>query len=140
VTAAAAEALPRPQAITASVFVDPATRSVAVRLRDTAGSYERSLWVQSWQRLRRAQENGWPPGSPLQPRVDLPGARQVVPGQPIDGAQLLFSFPVGVAGFASLVAQPKVTAIVTVDRNRLEFLSCRVFNQRAVADVVGVAR
>jgi hypothetical protein len=124
---AAAEPLPQPKAIVCPVFVDTAGRVVSARLPDTAGGYERQLWVQSWQRLRRAQEGGWPPSGPGPVFADVPGGRQVR-GLPVDGAQLSFHFPVGTPGFAALVGGA-VTAVVTVDRGTHQFLTCRFLNR-----------
>jgi hypothetical protein len=58
------EALPQPQAIDAAVFVDAIERTLTARLRDAAGGYERLLWTQAWQALRRAEANGWPIDGP----------------------------------------------------------------------------
>jgi hypothetical protein len=101
----AVEALPEPQAVDAAVFVNVFERSLSVRLRDRAGGYERLLWTQAWQQLRRAQENGWPPGSAQPIYADLPGARRVVHGQPGEGGTLLFTFPPGTPGFARVDLQ-----------------------------------
>jgi hypothetical protein len=127
---AAETVLPSPLAIAAVVFADPVSRVVTVRLPDQVGSYERMLWIQAWQRLRRAQESGWPPGGPGPVWADLPGARQVARGLPVDGAQLAFSFPVGTRGFAALVGEP-VTAVVTVDRGTHQFMTCRFLSNRS---------
>jgi hypothetical protein len=124
---AAAEALPQPKAIEAVVFVDGVSRTAAVRMPDTVGGYERQLWVQAWQRLRRAQEAGWPIDGPRPVFADVPGGRQVR-GLPVDGAQLSFHFPVGTPGFAALVGGA-VTAVVTVDRGTHQFLTCRFLNR-----------
>jgi hypothetical protein len=127
----AVEALPQPQAIDAVVFVDAVTRTLTARLSDQAGGYERLLWTQAWQQLRRAEEAGWPIDGAPWVFADLPGARQVVHGQPAEGGTLQFTFPVGTPGFAKLVSKPGVVAIVTVDRGTQRFLSCRFLNRPA---------
>jgi hypothetical protein len=127
----AAEALPQPQAIDATVFVDGLTRTLIVRLPDQAGGYERLLWTQGWQALRRGQENGWPIDGAPWVFADLPGARQVVHGEPGEAGTLRFTFPVGTPGFAKLVSKPGVVAIATVDRSTHFFLSCRFFHRPA---------
>jgi hypothetical protein len=127
----AVEALPQPQAIDAVVFVDATSRTLSVRLRDQAGGYERLLWTQAWQQLRRAQEAGWPADGAPWVFADLPGARQVVHGQPGEAGTLKFTFPVGTRGFAELISRPGVVAIVTVDRGTHQFLTCRFLNRPA---------
>jgi hypothetical protein len=127
----AVEALPQPQAIDAVVFVDTLTRTLSVRLSDQAGGYERLLWTQAWQALRRAQEAGWPASGAPWVWADVPGARQVVHGEPGEAATLRFTFPVGTPGFAKLVSKPGVVAIATVDRSTHQFLTCRFLNRPA---------
>ena len=127
----AVEALPQPQAIDAVVFVDAVSRTLTARLSDQAGGYERLLWTQAWQQLRRAQEAGWPANGAPWVFADLPGARQVVHGQPGEGGTLQFTFPPGTPGFAELISKPGVVAIVTVDRSTQRFLTCRFLNRPA---------
>jgi hypothetical protein len=121
----AVEALPQPQAIPAVVFLDTLSRTLFVRLPDKASGYERLLWTQAWQALRRSQEAGWPPGGADWIYADVPGAPRVVHGLPADGGQLSFHFPVGTRGFADLVSRPGVTAILTIDRGSQRFLTCK---------------
>jgi hypothetical protein len=128
----AVEALPQPQAIDAVVFVDAVSRTLTARLPDQAGGYERLLWTQAWQALRRAQEAGWPADGAPWVYADLPGARQVVHGQPGEAGSLLFSFPPGTPGFAELISRPGVVAIVTVDRGAQRFLACRFLKRFGV--------
>jgi hypothetical protein len=135
----AVEALPQPQAIGATVFVDALTRTLTVRLPDLAGGYERLLWTQAWQQQRRSQEAGWPVDGAPWVFADLPGARKVVHGQPADGGTLRFTFPPGTPGFAQLISKPGVVAVVTVDRGTHQFLTCRFLNRSGLRDaVVGV--
>jgi hypothetical protein len=125
----ASEVLPQPQAIPAVVFVDTLTRTLTARLPDKASGYERLLWVQGWQALRRAEQAGWPPGEAPWVLADVPGAPRVVHGVPVDGAALSFTFPVGVAGFGNLVGKPGVVAIATVDTGTHWFLNCKFYNR-----------
>jgi hypothetical protein len=125
------EALPQPQAIDAAVFVDAVQRTLTARLRDTAGGYERMLWTQAWQALRRAEANGWPIDGPGEVWCDLPSARQVARGQPGEAGTLQFAFPPGTRGFAELISRPRVVAVVTVDRGTHRFLTCRFLNRSA---------
>jgi hypothetical protein len=135
----AVEALPQPRAISAVVFVDAVSRVLTVRLPDLAGGYERHLWIQGWQQLRRAQEAGWPPNGPQPVFADLPGARQVAHGQPADGGTLQFSVPPKTPGFAELISKPGVVAIVTIDRSSHRFLTCKFLSRPGLRDaVVGV--
>jgi hypothetical protein len=125
----ATEVLPQPQAIDAVVFVDAVSRTLTVRLPDHASGYERLLWTQAWQQLRRAWEAGWPADGAPWVFADLPGARRVVHGQPAEGGTLRFTFPPGTPGFAKLISKPGVVGIVTVDRSTQWFLSCRFLNR-----------
>jgi hypothetical protein len=127
----AVEALPQPQAVDAVVFVDAVERTLTARLRDQAGGYERLLWTQAWQALRRAWEAGWPANGAPWVFADVPGARQVVHGLPTEGGTLQFSFPPGTPGFAELISKPGVVAVVTVDRGTQRFLACRFLNRPA---------
>jgi hypothetical protein len=137
----AAEALPQPQAVNAVVFVDAVSRVLTARLPDLAGGYERLLWTQAWQRLRRAQEAGWPADGPQPVFADLPGARRVAHGQPGEGGTLQFTVPTKAPGFAELISKPGVVAIATIDRSSHRFLTCRFLNRPGLRDVVvGVRR
>jgi hypothetical protein len=57
------------------------------------------------------------------------GNRQIVHGKPGDGQQLVFHFPLGESAFARLIGKPGLRAIVTIDRNLCQFMSCQ-FIQR----------
>jgi hypothetical protein len=98
-------------------------------LRDAVGGYEKLLWTQAWQALRRAEQAGWPPDAAQPVWADLPGARQVAHSLPTEAGTLTFRFPVGAAGFAKLISRPGVVAIVTVDRSTLRFMTCRFLNR-----------
>lgn len=123
------EALPRPQAVDAVAFVDTLTRTVTVRLPDTASGYTKLLWRDAWTRQRRSMEAGWPPSGSSWLYCDVPGARRVVHGEPVEGGQMSFCFPVGVAGFAQLVGKPGLVAIVTLDVSTRDFLTCRFLHR-----------
>jgi hypothetical protein len=125
----AAEALPQPQAIDGVVWIDAVERVLTVRLPDQVGGYEKFLWTQGWQQLRRAQEAGWPPDAAPWVFADLPGAPQVAHAQPGEGGTLRFAVPPGTPGFAKLVSRPGVVAILTIDRGSQRFLSCRFLNR-----------
>jgi hypothetical protein len=125
---AAAEVLPRPVAVVCPVFADTLSRTLTVRPGDQVGGYELAIWREAWTAQRRSQEAGWPLGSSWV-WADVPGARRVVHGVPVDGGQMSFTFPVGTAGFAQLVSKPGLYAIVTVDISTRQFLTCRFLNR-----------
>jgi hypothetical protein len=125
------EVLPRPKAATGVVFHDVLTRTLTVRLSDQADGYTRLLWRQAWQQQRRSQEAGWPPNGAPWIYADVPGAPQVVHGQPADGGALSFHFPPGTPGYTELISKPGLVAIVTVDRGTHRFLTCRFLNRPA---------
>jgi hypothetical protein len=111
---AADEVLPRPKAVTGSVFVDAVARTATVRISELENSYNRSLWSDGWLALRQSYESGWPRGGP--PWVYCDGRRDVH-GVPVEGGGLTFHWPVGTEGFADLVSRPGLYAIATVDIN-----------------------
>jgi hypothetical protein len=111
----ATEAMPRPKALTAAVFTDVINRTATVRQAEPASGYERLLWQQGWQALRRAHEAGWPSGGAPWVFADAPKSHRVVHGVPADGGALSFTWPVGSPGFAELVGRPGLYAIATVD-------------------------
>jgi hypothetical protein len=53
------ERLPSPVAIDGVVVTDIATRSLGVRLSETASGYQRLWWKTAHQQLKAAVENGW---------------------------------------------------------------------------------
>ena len=109
------EVMPRPKAITGAVFVDGLSRTLTVRQAEPASGYEKLLWTQGWQALRRGQEAGWPPGSAPWVWADAPKSHRVIHGVATEGGALSFTWPVGRPGFAELVARPGLYAIATLD-------------------------
>jgi hypothetical protein len=111
----AVEVLPRPKAVTGAVFADVLGRTLTVRQAEPASGFERLLWRQGWQQLRRAQEAGWPTDGAPSVFADAPKSHRVIHGVPADGGALSFTWPVGSPGFAELVGRPGLYAVVTVD-------------------------
>ena len=86
-----------------------------MRQAEPASGYERLLWTQAWQQLRRVHEAGWPADGAPWVYADAPGSHRVVHGVPETGGTLSFHWPVGTAGFGELVGRPGLYAIATVD-------------------------
>jgi hypothetical protein len=126
-----AQVLPRPKAATGVVFHDVLTRTLTVRLGEGASGYERLLWRDGWQALRRDQEAGWPVDGSPPVFAAVPGARRGVHGQPVEGGALSFHFPPGTAGYAELVARPGLYAIVTMDSGTRYITNVRFLNRFA---------
>jgi hypothetical protein len=114
----AREVIPQPLVLDAVVITDPSTRSVAVRLPETASGGDRMWWKTAHTALRVAQETGWRNHSFVW--GSTPSASDVVHMQPADFQMLTATFPVGTAGFSDLVSKP-VYALVTIDRNKGRF-------------------
>jgi hypothetical protein len=121
------EKLPAPFAVDAVVVSDIATRSLGVRLSETASGYQRLWWKTAHQQLKAAVENGWR----NHPFVwaSAPGAYQVAHAQPADFSMLQVHFPVGTAGYSELVSRPGLYAIAVIDRNSSRFLSVKFLNR-----------
>jgi hypothetical protein len=117
--------LPRPKAIDCVVFADTATRTLSVRPGDQAGGYEKAIWREAWSAQRRAQEAGWPPTGSQWLWADVAGAPRAVHGLPAEGGVMAFTFPVGTAGFGTLISKPGLVALVSLDISTREFLTCR---------------
>jgi hypothetical protein len=117
------EKLPAPAALDAVVVSDITTRSLGVRLSETASGYQRLWWKTAHQQLKAAVESGWA----RHPFVwaSTPSAYQVAYVHPADFSLLTVHFPVGTAGFSELISRPGLYAIVTVDRNTSRFLSVK---------------
>lgn len=109
------EVVPRPKAVTGAVFADTLSRTLTVRQAEPASGYEKLLWTQAWQALRRAEAAGWPEGGAPWVFADAPKSHRVIHGVPADGGALSFTWPVGSPGFAELVSRPGLYAIATVD-------------------------
>jgi hypothetical protein len=120
--------LPRPKAVDCVVFADTATRTLSVRPGDRVGGYEKAIWREAWQSQRRAQEDGWPASGSPWLWADVPGAPRAVHGLPTEGGVMSFHFPVGTAGFGTLIAKPGLVAVVTVDLSTRRFLTCKFLN------------
>jgi hypothetical protein len=123
------EVMPRPKAVTGSVFIDAIGRTLTVRQAEPASGYEKLLWQQGWQALRRASAAGWPVDGAAPVWADLPGARKVVLGQPAEGGALSFTFPPGTRGFAELVGRPGLYAIATLDINTHYFSTVKFLHR-----------
>jgi hypothetical protein len=124
---AATVRVPRPVAVDGVVVNDVATRTLAVRLSETAGGYAQQLWREAHQALLRAQESEWRTGHPA-----LWGAlwnRQIVHGLPADYQTLTFTFYPGEPAYAKLVGTPGLAAIVTLERELCRFLSVQFLNR-----------
>ena len=121
------ERLPSPVAIDGVVVTDIATRSLGVRLSETASGYQRLWWKTAHQQLKAAVENGWA----NHPYVwaSTPSVYQVAHVQPADFSMLTVHFPVGTAGFSELISRPGLYAIAVIDRNSSRFLSVKFLHR-----------
>jgi hypothetical protein len=120
------ETVPQPLVLEAVAFVDSSTRSVAVRLPETAVGGSRMWWKTAHTALRGAVETGWRNHSFVW--ASTPSASDVVHMQPADFQMLTAQFPVGVAGFSDLVSKP-VYALVSIDRNKGRFMRVKFLNR-----------
>jgi len=120
VTLFATEKLPSPYVVVAVVTNDLPSRSLGVRLSETASGYERSLWRQAWGQLKAAVEDGWR----NHPFVwaSAPGAYQVVHVNAGDFQTLTVTFPTGVTAYSELISRPGLVAFVSVDRSTGRFM------------------
>jgi hypothetical protein len=123
------EVMPRPKAITGSVFTDVIGRTLTVRQAEPASGYESALWRSAWSALRRAHAAGWPEGGAPWVFADALKSYRVVHGVPADGGALSFTWPVGSAGFAELVGRPGLYALVTVDIGTHYFRSVKFLHR-----------
>jgi hypothetical protein len=121
------EKLPSPFAVDGVVTNDLPSRSLGVRLSETASGYERLWWKQAWQQLRAAVENGWRNNPYVW--ASTPTAYRAVHVQPADFSMLQVTFPVGIAGYSELISRPGLYAIATVDRNTGRFTSLRFLHR-----------
>jgi hypothetical protein len=97
------------------VAVDLDARTVTVMPAETG--YAATLWQQGYREMVQGGYGG--------PTVWASGAR----GHP-EGGALKFTFPRGNPAWAELVAQPRLSAIITVDRRRGTILGVK-FRSRA---------
>ena len=94
-TLLATDKVPQPYAIDGVVVTDVLTRTLGVRLSETASGYQRLWWRTAHQQLRAAVENGWA----RHPYVyaSTASAYQVAHVEPADFSMLQVHFPVGTA-------------------------------------------
>jgi hypothetical protein len=120
------ETVPSPLVLEAVVITDVLARSVAVRLSENAGGYQKLWWRTAHTALKGAVENGWQ----NHPFVwaSTPSASDVVHMQPADFLMLTAQFPVGTAGFSELVGRP-IYALVSIDRDRGRFTRVKFLNR-----------
>ena len=123
----ATEKLPSPLVLEAVVITDVLARSLAVRLSENAGGYQKLWWKTAHTALKAAVENGWA----NHPFVwaSTPTAYQVAHVQPADFSMLTVHFPVGTAGFSELISRPGLYAIAVIDRNSSRFLSVKFLHR-----------
>jgi hypothetical protein len=122
--AAATTPLPQPLAITAPVTVDFANMALIVRRPDAAGGSEKLLWREAHGALVKAEETGWPSGTPFL-YASAPGNYQFAHAAPGPNLTLLLAFTVGTPAakvYAELVSKPGLFAFVTADRATRYFL------------------
>jgi hypothetical protein len=113
------EVIPQPLVLEAVVITDPSTRSVAVRLPETAIGYARMWWKTAHTALKAAVEDGW--RSHPYVYANTPSASDVVHMQPADLQMLSAHFPVGTAGYSELISKPGLYALVSLERNSGRF-------------------
>jgi hypothetical protein len=123
---AAPERLPSPLAVDAAVYNDVPSRTLMVRLSESAGGYEQSLWREAHGALSREHDRGTAASTVW---VSVPGGRNVVYAEPGDYGVLLCHFPVGKAGYAAAVDKPNLYALVTLDRSSARFLAVRFLHR-----------
>jgi hypothetical protein len=110
----ATERVPSTVAIDGVVVTDVVSRSLGVRLSETASGYQRMWWKTAHQALKAAVGDDWR----RHPYVyaSTPSAYRVAHVQPADFSILTVHFAVGVAGLAELISQPGLVAFVSIDR------------------------
>lgn len=123
----ATERVPQPFAVDGVVTNDLPSRSLGVRLSETASGYERLWWKQAWLQLKAAVEDGWRKHPHV--RASAPGARDVAIVHPGDFQTLVVNFPPGVTAYTELISRPGLVAIVTVDRNTSQFLGVKFLHR-----------
>jgi hypothetical protein len=116
--------------VDAAVFNDVPSRTLVVRLSESAGGYEKRLWRESHGALVTAEASGWRTGGTVY--ASAPGAFQVAHAAPGDYGQLLFRFPPGVTAYAELVSKPNLYAVVGMDRSTNRFINVK-FRHRGLA-------
>src|SRR5215204_4898467 len=111
---AATTRLPDPLAAVAVVTNEVPSRTLVVKLADTAEGYARLLWRQGHAQLVQAQEAGRSAGVPTV-WASTPGAYRVAFAVPGDAGTLRFHFPAGNSAYVALVGTPGLSAIATMD-------------------------
>jgi hypothetical protein len=119
----ATEKLPSPYVVVAVVVNDLPSRSLGVRLSETASGCERSWWKQAWQQLKAGWEDGWRNHPHV--RASAPGTGDVGIVHPADFQMLQVSFPSGVAAYSGLISRPGLVAFVSVDRSTGRFMGVK---------------
>jgi hypothetical protein len=119
--------VPSPKVVDATVFHEPSTRTLAVRLNESAGGYEQMLWRQSYQDLRKSEEAGrqhrtvWASGG---------GGNQIAFAACGDYQMLTFHFPVGKGDvYGKLIGRPGLAAFVSIDRELCYFMGVRFLHR-----------
>jgi hypothetical protein len=123
-SAIAATPIPSPMVVDATVFHEPGTRTLAVRLSEREESgYAAHLWREAFLALRKAEESERPPRTVW---ASGGGGDQIAFATCGDYQMLTFHFPVGSgAAYAALVGRPGLSAFVAIDREALYFISVR---------------
>jgi hypothetical protein len=121
------EVVPQPFAVDGVVVNDLATRSLNVRLSETASGYQRLWWRQAWLQLKAGWEDGWRRHPHV--RASAPGTRDVAIVHPGDFQTLTVSFAPGVTAYTELISRPGLVAIVTVDRNTSRFTGVKFLHR-----------
>ena len=127
-TAVAAERLPSPLAVDGVVAIDTPSRTLAVRLSDTASGYEQHLWREAHGALSREEGSGWR-GRSITVWCSAPGHPNIVAAVPGDFQMLLARFRPAESVFTELVGRPKLAAIVVLDRELAQFMAVRFLNR-----------
>jgi hypothetical protein len=121
---AARTPVPSPLAIAAPAVADFAAMSLIVRRPENAGGTEKLLWREAHGQLVKAEELGWPGGTPLV-WASAPGHYQFARVTPGPNLTLLVGFVPGTENariYAELVGRPDLSAFVTADKSLRRFL------------------
>jgi hypothetical protein len=120
-TATATTPLPSPMVVDGTVFHEPGTRTLAVRLSESAESgYQAHLWREAFQALRRPAESGRPQRTVW---ASGGGGDKIAFATCGEYQMLTFHFPVGNGNaYAKLIGKPGLSAFVSIDRELHYFL------------------
>jgi hypothetical protein len=121
------EVVPQPFAVDGVVTNDLPSRSLSVRLSETASGYQSLWWKQAWLQLKAAVEDGWR-NHPFV-YASAPGARDVAHVHPGDFRTLTVTFPPGVTAYTELISKPGLVAIAVVDRNTSRFTGVKFLHR-----------